>query len=124
MTKPERPDFVGRSENKDFLFDQRVMAMLVAMSAFTLPVVLIFYALSEGHLRDSISHYYYSPFFGEFFVGCLWFIGAMLIAFRGRNPRETLWSTLAGVAALIVPLFQPLARDMICAKALCRFAPL
>lgn len=88
-----------------YLFDQQVIATLVALVAFGLPIACLIGWALEGQLRYSVSHYYYAPIYGDLFVGSLAFIGAMLITFRGGNRAENRVTTLAGIATLLVPLF-------------------
>lgn len=106
---PEARFQVDRSytfgRDPSYLFSQQAIATTVGLVAVGLPVALMIGAYGEGELRFSVSHYYYSPIFGDLFVGALSFIGAMLIAFRGGNKRENLVTTLAGLATLLVPLF-------------------
>jgi hypothetical protein len=100
--QPEAGHTYGRAPG--YLFDQRVLASLVGLVALGLPPVLWASQFTNGPLRQSVSHYYYVPFFGDVFVGALVFIGAMLLAWKGESRSEARVTSLAGLAALTVPL--------------------
>jgi hypothetical protein len=89
-----------------FTIDQQILASMVGLIAFLLPVVL--YLASQQSavcFHDSISHFYYAPFWGSVLVAMLAMIAAFLLAYRGNGGRfETRFATLAGVAALVVAL--------------------
>ena len=86
--------------------DQRLLAATVGAVAVFLPVVLgLGSLLVNPPMRQSISHFYYVPFFGDVLVGALIFIGTFLIAYRGLLPYERSISNLAGLAAYGVALF-------------------
>lgn len=54
--------------------------------------------------RTSISHFYYDPWLGAWFVGCLMFIGAFMIAYRGEVRAEDRLTTFVGLCAMVVAL--------------------
>jgi hypothetical protein len=82
------------------------LAVMVASVAFGLPVILWLGAWAEPVcFRDSISHFYYDPWLGPVFVGLLFFIGAFLIAYTGETFWESMWSNIAGVAAMGIAMF-------------------
>lgn len=84
-------------------FDQRRLARVVGFIAFAMPVVLGVGGYSLGRFRIALSDYYYEPILlGDFFVGCLVAIGALLMAYRGWTPQVAQLATLAGIAALAV----------------------
>jgi len=85
--------------------DQRFLAATVGAVAFLLPVVLGLGSILNPPLRQSISHFYYVPFFGDMLVGGLFFIGTFLIAYRGLLPQERTISNVAGFAAFGIALF-------------------
>jgi membrane protease YdiL (CAAX protease family) len=85
--------------------DQRFLAATVGAVAVLLPVVLGAGSLLNPPLRQSISHFYYVPFFGDVLVGALIFIGTFLIAYRGLLPHERSISNFAGLAAYGIALF-------------------
>ena len=84
-------------------FDQRRLATVVGVIAFGLPIVLGLGGLVLGEFRDALSGYYYEEIvLGDFFVGSLVAIGALLFAYRGWTPKVAQLASLAGVAALLV----------------------
>ncbi|MEE4200100.1 hypothetical protein [Erythrobacter sp.] len=90
-------------------FDQRRLARVVGFFAFSMPIVLGLGGYSLGRFRVALSDYYYEPIvLGDFFVGCLVAIGALLMAYRGWTPKVAQLATLAGLAALVVA-FVPMA---------------
>lgn len=86
--------------------NQRIMASLVGLIAFAMPLAMIL-AARRGDIcfRDSISHFYYAPFLGIVLVASLASIATFLFAYRGQNPWENILATLAGLGALGVALF-------------------
>lgn len=86
--------------------DQQITASLVGFTALLLPFFFIGYWLIRGDcFRDSISHFYYSPFPGTFLVAALAFIGTFLFAYRGENWLENLYAWIAGIGAIGVAIF-------------------
>ena len=91
--------------------NQRSMALVVGLAALCLPVLMMIAAWHRGSssacFRDSISHFYYAPLMGSFFVGILVFIGAYLMVYQGEDEnRAEYWlSTFAGLFAFGVALF-------------------
>lgn len=105
-TGPERyqppADYVYARDPK-LRFDQRRLASVVGIIALGMPIVLGVGGLILGRLRIAISDYYYEPILlGDFFVGCLVAIGALLMTYRGWTPKVAQLATLAGIAALLV----------------------
>lgn len=79
---------------------QRAMALLVGFVAIGLPSILYLGPkFLPGCERYSISHFYYSPFWGGIFIGMLTFIGAYLIAYKGETFWEKVAATVAGICA-------------------------
>lgn len=96
----ERDDQSYYELNKEFL------TFLVGAVAFGLPLVMLISSLFFGNSRyDSISHYYYSRFTGDVFVGALIFIGSFLFAYKGETWWESCLARIAGFASLGVALF-------------------
>jgi len=90
-------------------FDQRRLASVVGVIALGMPVVLGMGGYALGRFRVALSEYYYEPvLLGDFFVGCLVAIGALLMAYRGWTPKVARLATIAGLAALVVA-FVPMA---------------
>ena len=87
--------------------NQRNMAFVVGLVALSLPTLLWLGVQLDGScLRDSISHFYYAPFWSGPFVGALLFIGAYLCVYEGedRGGAEARLATYAGLAAFAVAL--------------------
>lgn len=95
----------SRGFNPEYIISQRFFASLVGLIAIGLPVVLILASVINNCFYNSISHSYYSRFFGDIFVGSLAMIGIFLLAYRGLNPKENLLATFAGLASFCVALF-------------------
>lgn len=101
-----------RAHNRQSVIEARGLALLVGIAALAMPAVLFgsnILQVSESTadlvcFQDSISHYYYALFLGDFFVICLAAIGVILIAFKGDSIGEAKWSTRAGFGALGVAL--------------------
>ena len=86
--------------------NQQALANLVGAIALFLPIGL--WIAGERHLacmRDSISHFYYAPFYGSVFVAALAMIGAFLWAYRTEEKLQNRLAALAGCAALGIALF-------------------
>jgi len=93
-----------------YRIDQQFMAFWVGLVAFGLPLVMILatwldFPQVRACFRDSISHFYYAPFFGDLLVGALFFIGSFLLAYRGQTRLETRLASWAGVFAFGIAIF-------------------
>ena len=113
------------SQSKESLvFDYRSLRLIIGALAFAFPVVV--YALT-GKITTSISASYHEPETRDVFVGFVFILGALLIAYKGhRLPvsfkeggklwvsvrrREEDWiSAIGGIAAMLTALF-PTACD-------------
>lgn len=106
-TNRYQPDAVfSRQSTSDYVVSQQFLAFLVGAVAFLLPVVLIGGAVNARVcFYDSISHFYYSQFLGNVFVGALFFIGTFLMAYRGESGSENTLATIAGFCAYGIALF-------------------
>ncbi|MDJ0943581.1 MAG: hypothetical protein QNJ30_08955 [Kiloniellales bacterium] len=98
------PAFAYRSV-RDYVLDQQFLALLVGAVALGLPFAMLFGVLVGTCFYDSISHFYYSQFFGDVLVMALAFIGTFLIAYRGENFWENRLATLAGFCAYGIAVF-------------------
>ena len=95
-----------RGQRLFFYVDDTMLAFLVGAAAIGLPVILALSAwLTQVWFYDSISHFYYDRFLGAFFVGTLIFIGAFLMAYRGKVTIENYLARAAGLGAILVALF-------------------
>jgi len=83
------------------VFDYRTLRLLVGFVAFALPLAVS--AISPTPL-SSISGSYYTPA-RDAFVGALFAICALLLAYNGHSLREKVASKVAAVAAIFVAAF-------------------
>lgn len=82
------------------------LAFLVGCCAIALPLILWLAArLPQVCMRDSISHFFYHPFLGTFFVGILFFIGCFMLALTGENGIEKYGSSAAGIGAVVLATY-------------------
>lgn len=101
-----QPDRVfSYNDNPNYYLDQRFLASLVGVTAVALPIVLFSGTWFGTCFYDSISHFYYAQFLGGIFLAALVFIATFMIAYRGDNPRESRYATIAGICTLLVALF-------------------
>lgn len=86
--------------------NQQRLAFMVGAVAVGLPIVLLFVGLFLSTCwYFSISHYYYSQFWGSVFIGCLVFIGAYLLAWEGQSRGERILANIAGPFSWGIALF-------------------
>ena len=86
--------------------------LIIGYTAFFLPILLWGVTLADfACFPASISHFYYIPIAGDFFVGALIFIGVcMLCVYRVDGPRQfmtldVILIRIAGIAAICVAIF-------------------
>ena len=92
----------------------------VGFIAIALPIGCLFAALISfippEDIQNSISHFYYTPIMGDFFVGCLFFNGILLMFMFHTNGKpvpgwkrlsivESFMMRFAGFAALMIAFF-------------------
>lgn len=86
--------------------DQKKIALYVGLIAFALPCLLYASSFVSHFCRmSSISHYYYIPFWGSFFVGCMGFIAVFLFCYRGHTKWDNVISSIGAVGAMCVAIF-------------------
>jgi hypothetical protein len=91
--------------------DPQTLKFIVGCIAVLLPFVLS--ALNGGQLPSLSDSFYfvgnpnniYGPWSRTIFVGCLYAIGAFLIAYNGKIAMEMRLSKVAAVAAILVAMF-------------------
>lgn len=98
------------SDNPQYVLDQQFLAFLVGSVALGLPVAMLVGTKFGTCFYDSVSHFYYSQFFGDVLVSALVFIGTFLIAYRGENRQESRLATFAGLCAFGIALFPTTGR--------------
>ena len=92
----------------------------IGFVAIALPLVWLIAGvirfIPPNDLQNSISHFYYIPFLGDFFVGCLIFNGILLLfmfhtngvpvpGWQNLSSRESLMMRFAGVSSIMIALF-------------------
>ncbi|MDJ0822411.1 MAG: hypothetical protein QNJ09_11470 [Paracoccaceae bacterium] len=106
-----------RQEDIPFKIDPKRVTLLVGFAAAFLPVVLVLLSRVTATCDfDSLSHYYYSRFGSDYFVGSLTFIGLLLL-FLYVIPKRPAPGTMAfttfdrwaikgaGAAAFLIAFF-------------------
>lgn len=93
------------SDESKYQLDQEFLALLVGLAALGLPVLLLIATALGNCFFDSISHFYYAPFWGDVFVGILVFIGTFLLAYRGGSKNEGRLTSIAGFFPFGVAFF-------------------
>ena len=88
-----------RSEHA--VFDYRLLRLVMGLIAFLLPLIV---DLASSEALSSISASYHTEA-RDLFVGLLFVVGALLMAYRGHTARENRWANLAAIAAVLVALF-------------------
>ena len=89
-----------------YQINENILDQTVGWVALGLPPVLATSLLVEGScMRDSVSHFYYAVFYGDLFVGAMFFIGTFLIAFKTENRRDTIMAKFAAIGAFGTALF-------------------
>lgn len=96
-------DYIYANDPK-LRFDQRRLASLVGYVAIGLPIIIGI----GGHIwgmRPTLSHFYYERIIlGDFFVGCLVFIGTVMFAYRGWSQKVADLASIAGFSAYLVAI--------------------
>ncbi len=101
-----------KEQGNELIISYLALRRLIGLCGFLLPVFLVFATVREqGKITvlPSISDYYYTSR-GDFFVVLMSVIGVFLLTYKGYCTRERLWSSLAGICALLVA-FNPTAHD-------------
>lgn len=109
----EAPD--KRSDEKRELVEHvyltyRSLRVALAVTCFAIPLGLIFVGfMTHTRLQDSLSNYYYAEYppklLRVLFVGLLYLLGGLFIAYRGFDTRDNWIHNLAGVFAVGVASF-------------------
>lgn len=87
------------------VFDHKTLRLLLGIIAFTLPFLVTWVARAP---LASISASYFTEA-RDWFVGMLFIVGALMLAYNGHTTREALASKAAGLCAFLVALFPTLA---------------
>lgn len=103
-------EYIEQSRNQ-YSLDQKILASLVGAFAVGLPSVTMTSGLIGWTcFYNSVSHFYYSQFLGDVFVGVLVFIFCFMFAYRGESWWETRIATFGGFASLGIALFPTIER--------------
>lgn len=101
-----QPDQKVLEVYSDYKLNQNFLARCVGIVAIGLPLVMLTSLFVEGAcMRASVSHFYYEVFYGDLFVGAMFFIGTFLLAYRGETRAENTLATIAGIGAFGTALF-------------------
>ena len=95
-----------RGSQENLLFDHRTLRLIVGSIAFVFPFIVYILAAT---ITTSISASYYTNA-RDTFVGFLFVIGALLLAYKGHTSKEAWVSLIGWVAAWVAALF-PTACD-------------
>ncbi|MEM9912465.1 MAG: hypothetical protein AAF922_16965 [Pseudomonadota bacterium] len=87
-----------------FKRQRQIQALWIGILAFFLPIVLFFGNQSSACFRDSISHSYYIPFWGDVFVATTCSVGLFLLFYRGQSCPERALALAGGFFAIMVAL--------------------
>ncbi|MEP5083058.1 MAG: hypothetical protein ABJR46_16520 [Tateyamaria sp.] len=87
-----------------FKQQRQIQALWVGILAFLLPIFLYYGNRTSGCFRDSISHSYYIPFWGDVFVATTCSVGLFLMFYRGQSKPERALAVLGGICAMVVAL--------------------
>lgn len=120
-TGPERyqpPENYVYASDPKLRFDQRRLAAVVGFIALSMPIVLGLGGLVQARFRSALSEYYYEDIFlGDYFVGCLVAIGALLMAYRGWTQSVAKLATIAGLASFAVAFVPMFGWEIECIEA-------
>ena len=89
---------------EQFKRQQQIQALWIGVMAFLLPVFLYFGNRGTDCFRDSISHSYYLPFWGNVFVAITFSIGVLLLFYRGQSRSERKLVIVSALCAFVVAL--------------------
>ncbi|MGB7285790.1 MAG: hypothetical protein WBC71_02560 [Salaquimonas sp.] len=91
------------AEGHKYIVNQQLLAKIVGGVAILLPFAMLSAFVIFGNcFYDSISHFYFTRWFGDIFVIMLAMIGTILIAYQGETGEENRYANFAGVCALVV----------------------
>jgi len=97
----EQPLPTTPSTVQPFVFDYRTLRLLLSIVAFVLPLAVLI--VSQTRL-PSISASYHTGA-RDIFVGTLFVIGTLFVAYKGHRPIEDWMANFGAVAAFVAALF-------------------
>lgn len=87
-----------------FKRQREIQALWIGIIAFCMPALLYYSNRISDCFRDTISHTYYTPFWGDVFVALTSFVGLFLLFYRGQSKAERWLAIIAGISAVTVAL--------------------
>ncbi|MEO0328025.1 MAG: hypothetical protein AAF217_05440 [Pseudomonadota bacterium] len=87
-----------------FKRQREIQALWIGIIAFCMPALLFYANRTAPCFRDTISHVYYTPIWGDVFVALTAFVGLFLLFYRGQSRAERWLAILAGVSAVVVAI--------------------
>ncbi|MDA8747396.1 hypothetical protein N9M66_04220 [Litoreibacter sp.] len=87
-----------------FKRQRQIQALWIGILAFLLPIFLYYGHRTADCFRDTISHSYYLPFWGDFFVALTCFVGLFLMFYRGQSQPERYLAVFGGLCAVMVAM--------------------
>ncbi len=85
-----------------FKRQREIQALWIGILAFLLPIFLYYGNRTADCFRDSISHSYYIPFWGDVFVATACSVGLFLMFYRGQSCPERALAIFGGICAMVV----------------------
>lgn len=101
---------MGTALDEQLVFDHRFLRLLVGGIAFAMPLLGVLPALPDMAALASISAAYYT-WARDLFVGALFVIGILLVAYKGHPPGPGMWlsedlvANVGAGAAIFAALF-------------------
>ncbi|MEM9212008.1 MAG: hypothetical protein AAGA63_11020 [Pseudomonadota bacterium] len=89
---------------QQFRRQRQIQAIWIGILAFLLPILLYYGNRTSDCFRDSISHSYYIPFWGDVFVAVTCSVGLFLMFYRGQSRPERALAVFGGICAMVVAL--------------------
>lgn len=89
------------------VFDYRLLRLVIGLIALSLPVVVT--VLAPEPLQSISASYHEGG--RDAFVGMLFAVGTLMLAYNGHSDRESIASKVAAVAAIVVAVFPTTCDD-------------
>lgn len=89
---------------EQFKRQRQIQALWIGILAFLLPCFLYYGNRTSDCFRDSISHSYYIPIWGDVFVATTCSVGLFLLFYRGQSCPERALALLGGFFAIMVAI--------------------
>src|SRR6478735_2916006 len=99
---------IDNSDPNEILVTQQItLRKLIGFLGILLPILLYVFLLIDIHYAkplESISHYYFTRVSGIFVI-TVSLLAIFLIIYKGKERVDFIFSTLAGISALLLLLF-------------------